>query len=138
MDPFFRLLKREKRLGLHYYGDMVRALFMLAALVMVLSLPLINNLLPVNTFISILIILGLGFLAGLTNPEQKWTVVLDTIIALVALSIFEYYAIGAFLDGSVTDPLFYINQLLAIIFLFALYYSTKSVRGMMLRKEPKQ
>lgn len=116
---------------------MVRVLFMLAALVMVLSLPLINNLLPVNAFVSILIILGLGFLAGLTNPEQKWTVVLDTIIALVALSIFEYFAVNAFLEGSITNPLFYINQLLAIIFLFALYYSTKSVRGMMLRKEPK-
>ena len=52
----------------HYYGGVVRTLFMVAAIIMLVTLPMFDELLSIPTFFSICSILILGLVAGLTNP----------------------------------------------------------------------
>src|SRR3989338_342757 len=120
------------RYASHYYGDIVRRLFFIAGLIMLITLSTFKQLLPVPTFVSIFAILIVGFLAGLTNPLQKWVMALNTGISLIGLTTFEYHAVIGY--DNLSDPLFWINQGLAFIFFFALYYSIKTVRGAMLRE----
>ena len=134
LNEFFDVLKTEKKLTLHYYGDMVRALFMLAALVMIITLPFVYKLLPVPLPVSILIILFLGIFAALTNPLQISSVIINAFFSIGAFLVFEYFAIDAYIKYTIINLLFWTNQLLSIIFLFAIYYSTKTLRGMYLRK----
>jgi hypothetical protein len=135
LDPFFEEIKKERKLTLHYYGDLVRFLFLAGAVLMLLTLPFINNRVPVPIFVSILAILTLALVAGFTNPRLRSTVILDTTIAISAFIIFEYYAVSGYIEISAVDLYFVSNQLLAIIFLIASYYSTKTLRGMFLKNK---
>lgn len=136
LDPFFEELKKEKKLTIHYYGDLVRFLFLLGAVVMLLTLPILNNLLPVSTFVSIFIILALALFAGFTNPRLKSTAIINTGVAIAGFVVFEYYAVSAYVTFGKFTLFFTTNQILAIIFLIASYYSVKTIRGMLLRSKP--
>ena len=111
----------------HYYGDIVRKLFLLGGLIMLLALPFFNQFLPVPAFVSMLAVLVIGVIAGFTNPLQRWVMLIDIIVSLIGLAAFEYHAISQYNDIPIL--LFGIDQLLAIIFFFALYFSTKTLRG---------
>ena len=135
LDPFFEELKKEKKLTLHYYGDLVRFLFLLGAVIMLLTLPVLNNLLPVPTLVSILIILALALFAGFTNPRLKSTGIINAGVAIAGFIVFEYYAIVAYVTFTKFTLFFATNQILAIIFLVASYYTVKTLRGMLLRSK---
>lgn len=137
MADFWESFRNEKLLTRHYYGDVVRFLFLLAAVIMLITLPFLNPNLPVPLILSILIILTIGLVAGITNPLQKSTAVITTGISSIALVVFEYYAVTTYLTYSFTSLLFIVNQILALIFLFALYYSTKTLRAKLIEKNNK-
>jgi hypothetical protein len=138
MSDIWESLKNEKLLTRHYYGDAVRFLFMLAAIIMLITLPFLSSKLPVSIYVAILVILIISVLAGITNPLQKWISVLNAAIAVGASSVFEYYAVKSFVNNQVTTLYFVTNQVLAIVFLFALYYSIKTLRAMFLKEKPQQ
>lgn len=117
----------------HYYGDLVRKFFLAAAVFMLIMLPFMNQFLEVPLYLSILIAIGISVFAGLTNPVQRWVAVLNFSIALVGVSVAEYQAVIGYTAYSITHRTFWANQILAILFLVALYYSTKTVRGMFLK-----
>ncbi|MEK7576851.1 MAG: hypothetical protein AAB482_04130 [Patescibacteria group bacterium] len=117
----------------HYYGNIIRRLFIVAGIVMLVGNSWLKVLLPVPTFISVLAILLVGIAAGITNPLQKWAMMLNAGIASVLFVVFEYRAIIKY--NEVNDPLFLITEGLAIIFFFALYYSTKTVRAIYLKEK---
>lgn len=117
----------------HYYGDTVRKLFLVGAVFMLASLPAMSSYLPVPLYVSILAAICIGVFAGITNPLQTWAAVLDLLISLTAVVIFEYQAVNGYQMYSFTHRTFWVNQILAIDFLIALYYSTKTVRGMLLK-----
>lgn len=135
MSDIWESFKNEKLLTRHYYGDAVRFLFMLAAIIMLITLPFLSGKLPVSTYAAILIILIIGILAGITNPLQKWISVLNAAIAVGGSSAFEYYAVKSLISYQVTTLYFVTNQVLAIVFLFALYYSIKTLRAMFLKEK---
>lgn len=135
MADIWESFKNEKRLTRHYYGDVVRFLFMLAAIIMLVTLPFLSNKLPVSTYVAILVILVIGVLAGITNPLQKWISALNVAISVGASSTFEYYAVKSFINYQVTTLYFITNQVLAFVFLFALYYSIKTVRAMYIKEK---
>lgn len=137
MADFWESFRNEKLLTRHYYGDVVRFLFLLAAVIMLVTLPFLNPSLPIPLIFSILIILTIGLVAGVTNPLQKSTSVITTGISSIALVVFEYYAVTTYLASSFTSLLFIVNQTLALIFLFALYYSTKTLRAKLIEKNSK-
>jgi hypothetical protein len=114
----------------HYYGDIVRKLFIAAGLIMAVTLPFFQNFIPEPIFLSILSILLVTFFAGTTNPRQRWTIVLDACVAAVGLAVFEYYAVTNY--GSSHEWIFWTNQLISLIFLFSFYFASKTLRSMFL------
>lgn len=118
----------------HYYGNIVRGLFFAAGLVMLISLPTYNSALPVPLYVSILAILTIGLIAGLTNPKHLWAAKINVAVAVIGLAVFEYYAVGYY-PNPVDADLFWINQFLALDFFVALYYSTKTLRAMLINKQ---
>lgn len=115
----------------HYYGDIVRKLFVAGDTIMILTYPFFRDRIIFSISISIFVIITVGVIAGFLNPRQKWSSILTFIISVGALSIFEYHAATSVTgeDRSWFDLFFWTNQILAVIFLFALYYSAKTIRG---------
>src|SRR3990167_687734 len=114
----------------HYYGNLVRKFFFSAALLMLVILPVFRDRIPMPLFLSILAITVVGFFAGMTNPLQPWVFRSDLLISLIGFVSIEYFTVS--IEGSrgiITDPFFFFNQVLAILFFFAFYFSTKTWRG---------
>ncbi len=114
---------------IHYYGDVVRRLFLLGAFVMALTYPFFCPLVLGPSYVPIMAIIILGIAAGVTNPRQTWVAVLDLLISVFAVALFEYHSVYAYREFSAWDYFFWTNQFLALIFLIALYYSVKTLRG---------
>lgn len=117
----------------HYYGDIVRKLFLSSAIFIIIVLPFMVNYIEVPVYVSILAALFISVFAGITNPLQKWVVIFDFGIAFLGAFIFELAAINGYTTYSLTHRTFWVNQIEAVIFIIALYYSTKTVRGMFLK-----
>lgn len=113
----------------HYYGDIVRYLFLAAAVLMIITLPLFQDYIAVPLIISIIGIAVLGLAAGLTNPRQKLSAMINLIIALGGFLIFGYVAVDSFGTTGVDDKFLLTNIILALIFIFALYFSMKTLRA---------
>ena len=96
---------------------------------MLLSLPLLNPLLPVPVFYSLFLIIAFSVVAGFTSPSTTWALWLNEGIAIIAVIVFEYYAVQYFNVYSPSSALFLVTQFLALNFLIALYYNTKTLRG---------
>jgi len=122
----------------HYYGGIVRFLFMVAAVIMLMGLPTVKSYTHLPTLFSVVAILVLGLAAGFTNPKQLWGAVVNAVIALVGFVIFESYSVWAYGHYSATDKFFIVTLALGFIFLFAVYFSVKTVRGLWLEKKEGQ
>lgn len=116
----------------HYYGDRVRLCFAISAIFMLITLPFYVSRIPIPLYGAIMLIILMVLFAGVTNPRQKWTAILDWSIALIGSYLFEYYAVMTYIHYSWLDGFMWINQILAIIFIVALYFATKTVRGFIL------
>lgn len=114
---------------MHYYGDIVRRLFLLGAAIMLLGFPFFNKEIDQSPMYSLMGMILLVMAAGITNPRQRWIVFLDTVFSAIAVFNFEYYAIKFWVPPA-PRAIFITDQLLAVIFLVALYYSVKTLRGM--------
>lgn len=117
----------------HYYGDIVRKLFLVGAVFMLLALPFMNAYIETPLYMSILAAIVIGVVAGITNPAQLWAVILNFIIALAGSFVFEYQAVMGYATYSYLHRTFWINQIIAIDFIIALYFATKTVRGMLVK-----
>jgi len=115
----------------HYYGDIIRVLFVAAGVLMIVSLPFFKDQIPVDPAGAIFFILILGVLAGFLSPRQKWVPVVNAVFSLFSVLVFEYYAMSSYknLGQIFTDPFFLINQILAILFFATLYLSIKTIRA---------
>lgn len=120
---------------LHYYGDTVRDFFIFGALIMLVTLPFVVDRLPVPLFVAILLVTLIVFFAGVTNPRQLWSAVIDVAVSLFASFIFEYYAVTTYIEHSWNDGFVWINEMLAIIFFIAFYFAVKTVRGFFLERK---
>lgn len=112
----------------HYYGDIVRALFLCATAVMLLGLPTFVGYIQLPTMVSVFAMLVLGCAAGLTNPVQLWSAVLNVIISLCGFIVFESYAVIAYTQSGSFSFLM-ANLVLGFIFMAAFYFSMKTARG---------
>ncbi len=115
----------------HYYGDVVRIIFVIAGLTMLIFLPIFKDLVVVPISSVILVIICIDLFAGLTNPLQKWISLVNLIISLSAFIIFESIAVDYF---STSEKLYAsVNQFLALLFFLSLYFSTKTFRGFLVK-----
>ena len=117
---------------IHYYGDMVRTLYLIAGVIMLVTLPLFKTVVPID--LAIIAIVVTALLAGLISFRHGWVFALNIAASLVGISIFEYYAV-LFQGNESVSSFFWINQILAIIFFFAAYFGVKTIRWMYMEKE---
>ena len=117
----------------HYYGDIIRKLFFTSAFIMLLFMPFFNSYIPVTIQQGLFIVLALSIFSGLTNPKLLWVAVINIVIAASGVFIFGYYAVDSYLLYTITNIYFWVNQILAILFLLSLYFSIKTVRGFLLK-----
>lgn len=118
----------------HYYGDTVRKLFLAGGVIALVFRPIYPDLVPLNSFLFIIAMLAIAIIAGITNPEKYWTMISDLVIAGLGFIIFEYSAVSEYTTFNNLTFLFLVQQSLGLIFFFALYYSSKTVRAMYLKK----
>lgn len=116
----------------HYHGDMVRLFLLGAGVLILLTTPFYVNLLPYNVTIEVGAAIAVVVFAALTNPYKRWVIGADAIIAIVGIVAFELAAISAYLDERYI--LFALREGLALLFLFALYFSVRTFRAMTLRQ----
>lgn len=112
----------------HYYGDVVRRLFMFAGIIILVALPVFENFLPIPTLFSIFIIILLIVFAAMTNPLLRIVNRINVGSGIAGLALFEYFAVMSFRAGDL--DLAAVHQVLAFVFFFALYLSMKTFRAM--------
>lgn len=114
----------------HYYGTIERRLFMAGAIIMLVAALFHHDSLPVSGFVSLLGVVFFVIVAGLVSPRQRFSSVLNTVVAASAVVLFGYQAIVLrnVASAAYEEPLFWINTILALTFFFALYYSMKTMR----------
>lgn len=110
----------------HYHGDKVRKLFIAAGITLLIVLPIFGNVLPISTFALTLSVVLLIVFAALTNPILRWVNIVDVLISTAGVVVFELIAVVRYAPESIS---FIASQGLAILFLFALYYSARTARA---------
>lgn len=93
---------------------------------MLATLPFLRSHISAPIFYSVLMIIALGFFAGMTDPKRRGIIVGDALLSLVGLFIFTNEAIGKY--AGAFDLYFLTNITLAVLFLFAFYWSVKTAR----------
>ncbi len=117
----------------HYHGDSVRALFIVAAVVLIIAQSTGADL-PLSTTSSVFVAVLLAVAAGITNPHARWIHWINALFAVLGTILFgisavEHYRAGAgFLDRS-----FIYIEALALLSLAALYFTTRTIRGILQR-----
>ena len=123
----------ERRSAMHYHGDVVRVLFVASALLM-LGAETLGGEMPLSTVGIVAFAIVLVVAAGITNPAQAWIHYLNFIIAVCGAGVFGLFAIERYQVSHTFVEVTYLSaEALALIFLFAVYYTTKTVRGILLR-----
>lgn len=115
----------------HYYGDLVRILFVIMAVLIGIGVPLSDNL-PLGLALGIPTALVLVVLAGYTNPHGKVVLMLNAIVAGAGVFLIEVFAVAAYSAGNL--PLFAVLELAWLLCVAALYYSVKTVRASRMHK----
>lgn len=118
----------------HYHGDATRALLVAVAVLLVVAEALGADL-SVSALQAVAIAVLLVLAAGVTNPAQTWIHIADGVLAALGALFFGYGAVTRYQADGFGDPTSFIFALaLAVLSLVALYLSTRTIRGMMLRE----
>ena len=112
------------------HGAMEQLLLMLGAGIMIIILPFVRYFL--GAFLTLFAVL-ISFIAGLTSPKKPYSAVLNLLAAAAGTLFFEYGAIFEHHEYGLT-LLFWVYQALALIFLFASYFSMSTYRRKVLEE----
>lgn len=111
----------------HYYGDIVRQVFVAASAVMLVASPFYADSLKSEIPFYVAGALVLIILAALTNPHNRSVLLADAVAAGVGVAIFEVWALGSYETSTWVE--FLLRQGIALLFLVAFYFSMKTVRA---------
>jgi hypothetical protein len=118
----------------HYYGSIVRKLFVSAGILQLIIILVDKDLIQFNLVVGVVSALVIVMLAGFTSPINKWAMIGDLAFAALSFVIFEYLAIARQLQvNTFVDFIFLIRQALAIIFVVAVYFAAKTFRGLIIK-----
>lgn len=116
----------------HYYGDSVRQLLVGASALMMIASPLYSDVLRQQfPFIIVGALLSAAF-AALMNPRDKWVILGSAIIS--GVGVVTYAMWGMFGYDTINPVAFMLRLAIAVVFLFAFYFSMKTLRAFMLRQ----
>ena len=123
----------------HYYGDEVRVLFVVGAVILIFAQSTGANL-QLTTTEAVLTAALLVITAGITSPTQNAIHWVNAVIAMIGTLFFGSAAIEHYRTGaSLLNLSFGYVETLAIISLIALYLTTRTIRGKIHRaKHPKE
>jgi len=117
----------------HYHGDNVRVLLVVSAVVLIIAQSTGAEL-PLSTFSSVLVAIILVVAAGITNPAQFWIHWFNAFLAIFGTLLFGNSAVEHYRAGlSVFDSSFAYIETLALLSLIALYFTTRTIRGLHMR-----
>jgi hypothetical protein len=116
----------------HYYGDLVREFFLGVAAVMLFAAPFYGDDVRAEFPFIVIAALIVVCLAALTNPWKKSVLVADAIVAGVGMVVYQVWALNEYGITSYTSFVF--REAISIIFMFAFYFSVKTVRAMLLHQ----
>lgn len=114
----------------HYHGDFVRGLFVTAAILVFLT-QFAGTKLPFSVAGLMLIIVVLAVAAGITNPVQLWIHWVNLVISIIGLLIFGGLAFARLSSSADFILQNGLVSLLAIVFFVAIYFATRTLRGLM-------
>lgn len=116
----------------HYWGDIIRQLFIVAAALMLVGAPFyadtLRNELPFEIVGALIVV----FIASLANPHNKSVFMAGAVAAGVGFLVYELWALNMYFDS--TWLRFILREVIAIIFLTAFYYNMKTVRAFVLHR----
>lgn len=113
----------------HYHGDIVRVLFVGAAVLIFLT-RFIGTALPFTTFAQMLLILSLVIAAGITNPVTKWIHFVNILLATAGTLTFASLSFSRIETGRELMSSEGMIAVIAIVFITALYFATRTYRGL--------
>jgi hypothetical protein len=90
--------------------------------------PFFKDRIPFREHYTVLGVMILAMLAGLTNPKLRSIIILDFIASIFAFLIFGTEALVTYSQFK-GDTFFFANLVLSVITIFAIYYSSKTLRG---------
>jgi hypothetical protein len=116
----------------HYWGTPARQFLISASVLLLLASPLYaDNLHLEFPFEVIGALIAVGF-AALTNPHTRWVSVGDAVIAGTGVAVYAAWGIFGY---DAANPLsFVLRVAIAVVFLFAFYFSMKTVRAFTLHQ----
>ena len=118
---------------IHYHGDEVRALFVISALVLIVAKSTGADL-PLTTTEAIASAALLVVAAGVTNPNQHSIHWFNALLAAIGTILFGTSAVDHYRAGlSFLDSSFISTEALALLSLLALYFTTRTIRGLFQR-----
>lgn len=112
----------------HYYGDTVRRLFLMLAVVLLIIAPILGD---ASVLLFVLDVVGafiLIALSALTSPRNKIVMVANSAASFIGAIIFELLALAAYRAEAILPMLGL--QAIALALIFTLYLSLKTVRAM--------
>lgn len=114
----------------HYYGDVVRMLFLAAAVVMLGGAPFYADMLKQQ--LPFLIVGGavMVMLAATTSPWSVLVMRLNAVVSGVWGVVFEYWALMNYQTGTPLE--FALRQVIALMCVFAFYFALKTLRSMLM------
>ena len=119
----------------HYHGDEVRVIFVIIALVIIFAQSTGAEL-PLSTFGAVVSATILAIAAGITNPALSWIHWVNAFLAITGTLLFGSTVVGNYRAGaSLFDPSFFFLEILALLSLIALYLTTRTIRGAILRSK---
>lgn len=123
----------QRRVIPHYHGNQVRVIFVIGALVIIVAQSTGADL-PLSTFGAVVSATTLVIAAGITNPALHWIHWLNALIAVTGTLLFGSTVVGNYRSGaSFSDPSFIFLEALALLSLIALYLTTRTIRGKLIR-----
>lgn len=113
----------------HYYGDLIRKQLFFAAFIIMIAALVDHELQSLYLLFGLFGVVAFTVLAGLTSRNNRAILAIEVLVSAIMFLIFEYYAIVAYSKyHDFSEGAFFFRQLIAVIFLIILYYSTKTTR----------
>jgi len=122
-----------KRVIPHYHGDEVRVLFVIGAIVIIVGQSTGADL-PISTIGAVVSAVVLVIAAGITSPAQFGVHWINALLSAAGTLLFGTTAVTNYRAGlSFFDPSFIYVEALALLSLIALYFTTRTIRGILQR-----
>lgn len=118
----------------HYHGDSVRIIFVIGAVVLIVAQSTGADL-PLSTAGTVISAALLVVAAGITYSSLPWIHYANALFAILGTVLFGTTAIEHYRAGlGAFDTGFIYIEALALLSLLALYFTTRTIRGIHLRK----